>query len=105
MNGRKNENCSGTKNVTTSVGIFVMDPSKPPPKIKSWLHVLEIDGGEVGKDPNGTVFLIATKYSSELDASTLVVGRVLEGMDVVKRISCAREHRLSLLRGSKATKR
>ncbi|CAA2980545.1 peptidyl-prolyl cis-trans isomerase CYP26-2, chloroplastic [Olea europaea subsp. europaea] len=86
---KQNDNCSGTKNVATSVGIIVRDPSKPPPKIKLVARKgkLEIDEEEVGMDPNGTEFLIATKDSPELDASTLVVGRVLEGMDVVKRIS------------------
>ncbi|KAL2455205.1 Peptidyl-prolyl cis-trans isomerase CYP26-2 [Forsythia ovata] len=83
------ENCSGTKNVATSVGIIVRDPSKPPPKLKLVARKgkLEIDEEEVGMDRNGTEFLITTKDSPELDASTLVVGRVLEGMDVVKRIS------------------
>jgi peptidyl-prolyl cis-trans isomerase B (cyclophilin B) len=47
---------------------------------------LEIDQEEVGTDPNGTEFVIATKDSPELDASSLVVGRVLEGMEVVEKI-------------------
>lgn len=86
---KQNDNCSETNNVATSVGIIVRDPSKPPPKIKLVARKgkLEIDEEEVGMDPNGTEFLIATKDSPELDASTLVVGRVLEGMDVVKKIS------------------
>ncbi|GFS40721.1 hypothetical protein Acr_00g0070090 [Actinidia rufa] len=47
---------------------------------------LEIDKEEVGKDPNGTAFTIATRDSPELDMLALVVGRVLEGTEVVQRI-------------------
>ncbi|XP_072979211.1 peptidyl-prolyl cis-trans isomerase CYP26-2, chloroplastic [Typha angustifolia] len=80
---------SATKNVAGSVGIVIRDPTKPPPKLKLVARKgkLEVDEEEVGKDPNGTEFVISTKDSPELDASTLVVGRVLEGMDVVERIS------------------
>lgn len=83
-----NERCPGTKNLAGTVGIIVRDPSKPPPKIKLVARQgkLEIDQEEVGKDPNGTEFVIATKDSPELDASSLVVGRVLEGMEVAEKI-------------------
>ncbi|XP_057723099.1 peptidyl-prolyl cis-trans isomerase CYP26-2, chloroplastic [Arachis stenosperma] len=86
---RQYETCSGAKNVAGSVGIVVRDPSKPPPKLKLVARKgkLEIDQEEVGADPNGTEFVIATKDSPELDSSTLVIGRVVEGMEVVKRIS------------------
>lgn len=82
------ESCPGTKNVAGSIGIIVRDPSKPPPKVKLVARngKLEIDQEEVGKAPNGTEFIIATKDSPELDSSALVVGRVLEGTDVVERI-------------------
>nr|GMC71853.1 peptidyl-prolyl cis-trans isomerase CYP26-2, chloroplastic [Ipomoea batatas] len=82
------ESCPGTKNVAGSISIIVRDPSKPPPKVKLVARngKLEIDQEEVGKAPNGTEFIIATKDSPELDSSALVVGRVLEGMDVVERI-------------------
>ncbi|KAG8379379.1 hypothetical protein BUALT_Bualt07G0082500 [Buddleja alternifolia] len=86
---RQNGRCEGRiKNVGKSVGIIVRDPSKPPPKMKLVARKgkLEIDEEEVGVDPNGTEFVIATKDSPELDGSTLVVGRVLEGMEVVDRI-------------------
>lgn len=85
---RTYEGCPGTKNVAGSVGIIVRDPSKPPPKMKlvARMGKLEIDQEEVGIDPNGTEFVIATKDSPELDASSLVVGRVLEGLEVVQRI-------------------
>lgn len=85
---KQQENCSGTKNLAKSVGIVVRDPTKPPPKLKLVARKgkLEIDQEQVGKDPNGTEFVIATKDSPELDASTLVVGRVLQGMEVVERI-------------------
>ncbi|XP_057479510.1 peptidyl-prolyl cis-trans isomerase CYP26-2, chloroplastic-like [Actinidia eriantha] len=85
---RANEICLGTKNLEGSVSIIVRDPLKPPPKLKLVAKggKLEIDEEEVGTDPNGTEFTIATKDSPELDVSALVVGRVLEGMEVVQRI-------------------
>lgn len=85
---RVNGNCQGTKNLEGSVSIIVRDPLKPPPKLKLVAREgkLEIDEEEVGTEPNGTEFTIATKDSPELDAAALVVGRVLEGMEVVKRI-------------------
>lgn len=78
----------GMKNSAGSVSIIVRDPSKPPPKLKLVARKgkLEIDQEEVGTEPNGTEFVIATKDSPELDASALVVGRVLGGMEVVERI-------------------
>ncbi|KAI7986211.1 hypothetical protein LOK49_LG14G00299 [Camellia lanceoleosa] len=85
---RVNGDCPGTKNLAGSVGIIVRDPLKPPPKLKLVAKKgrLEIDEEEIGSDPNGTEFAIAMKDSPELDAAALVVGRVLEGMEVVKRI-------------------
>lgn len=85
---KANESCPGTKNVAKSVSIIVRDPLKPPPKVKLVARngKLEVDEEEVGKDPNGTEFVISTKDSPELDASALVVGRVLEGMEVVEKI-------------------
>ncbi|KAK4800904.1 hypothetical protein SAY86_021391 [Trapa natans] len=85
---RRFEKCSGTKNMAGTVGIIVRNPSKPPPNLKLVARKgkLEIDQEEVVKDPNGTEFVISVKDSPELDASTLVVGTVLEGMEVVKRI-------------------
>lgn len=80
--------CPGTKNLAGTVGIVVRDPLKPPPKLKLVARQgkLEIDEEEVGAEPNGTEFVIATKDSPELDASVLVVGRVLEGMEVAQKI-------------------
>ncbi|TXG51524.1 hypothetical protein EZV62_024048 [Acer yangbiense] len=85
---RNYEQCPGTKNLAGTVSIIVRDPLKPPPKLKLVARKgkLEIDQEEVGKDPNGTEFVIATKDSPELDASALVVGRVLEGMEVVEKV-------------------
>ncbi|KAF3437312.1 hypothetical protein FNV43_RR20065 [Rhamnella rubrinervis] len=83
------ERCgAGTKNLAGSVSIVVRDPSKPPPKPKLVARKgkLEIDQEEVGTAPNGTEFVIASKDSPELDVSALVVGKVLEGMEVVERI-------------------
>lgn len=85
---KQNENCKGTKNLAKCVGIVVRDPTKPPPKLKLIARKgkLEIGEEEVGVQSNGTEFVICSKDSPELDASCLVVGRVLEGMDVVERI-------------------
>ncbi|XP_031372222.1 peptidyl-prolyl cis-trans isomerase CYP26-2, chloroplastic [Punica granatum] len=85
---REFEKCPGTKNLAGTVGIIVRNPSKPPPNLKLVARQgkLEIDQEEVVKDPNATEFVISIKDSPELDASTLVIGTVLEGMEVVKRI-------------------
>lgn len=71
-----------------AVSIIVRDPSKPPPKLKLVARQgnLEIDQDEVGIDRSSTEIVIATKDSPELDASSLIVGSVLEGMEVVDRI-------------------
>lgn len=42
---------------------------------------------EARPDPNGTEFMIVTADAPELDASNLVVGRVVEGLDVVNQIA------------------
>ncbi|KZV56502.1 peptidyl-prolyl cis-trans isomerase cyclophilin-type family protein [Dorcoceras hygrometricum] len=85
---KQNGSCVGTKNVAKTVSIIVKDPLKPPPKLTLVARKgkLELGQEEVGTDPNGTEFVIATKDSPELDVSALVVGRVIEGMDVVERI-------------------
>ncbi|KAK9091164.1 hypothetical protein Sjap_024341 [Stephania japonica] len=87
---RSSENASGpAKNNAGSVGILVRDPSKPPPKMKlvAKRGRLEVDSEEVGVSPNGTEFVISIRDAPELDKSTLVIGRVVDGMDVVERIS------------------
>lgn len=86
---RVNEKCSGTKNMAGTVGIIVRDPSKPPPKLKLVARQgkLVVDQEEVGMEPNGTEFTISVKDSPELDDSALVIGTVLEGMQVVDRIA------------------
>ena len=82
------EKCPGIKNLAGTVSLVVRDPLRPPPKLKLVAREgkLEIDEEEVKPTPNGTEFIIATKDSPELDESALVVGRVLEGMEVVERI-------------------
>ncbi|XVE63909.1 hypothetical protein DITRI_Ditri07aG0059000 [Diplodiscus trichospermus] len=82
------DKCAGVKNLAGTVSIIVRDPSKPPPKLKLVARKgkLEIDEEEIGTEPNGTEFTIAIKDSPELDASALVVGEVLEGMEVVNKI-------------------
>ncbi|GJT27298.1 peptidyl-prolyl cis-trans isomerase CYP26-2, chloroplastic [Tanacetum coccineum] len=86
---KENGRCPGTKNIAGTIGIIVRDPLKPPPKQKLVARngKLVIDEEEIGKDPNGTEFVITTKDSPELDASTLVIGKVLEGMEVVEKMT------------------
>ncbi|KAL5726337.1 peptidylprolyl isomerase [Ranunculus cassubicifolius] len=86
---RLNEKCPGVKNKALAVSLIVRNPLKPPNKIKLVARKgkLEIDEEEVGTSPNGTEFVISSKDSPELDSSALVVGRVLEGMDVVEKLS------------------
>ncbi|XP_030493316.2 peptidyl-prolyl cis-trans isomerase CYP26-2, chloroplastic [Cannabis sativa] len=86
---RAKEKCSGIKNVAGTVSLVVRDPSRPPPKQKLVARggKLEIDEEEVKAAPNGTEFIITMKDSPELDDSALVVGKVLEGMEVVEKIS------------------
>ncbi|KAK8485621.1 hypothetical protein V6N13_032379 [Hibiscus sabdariffa] len=82
------DKCPGVKNLAGTVSLLVRDPSKPPPKLKLVARKgkLEIDQEEVGTEPNGTEFVISINDSPELDASALVIGQVLDGMEVVKRI-------------------
>lgn len=84
----KTNKCPGTKNLAGSLSMIVRYPSRPPPKLKLVAREgkLEIDQEEVGIGPNGTEFVITTKDSPELDASALVIGRVLEGMEVAERL-------------------
>eukprot|EP00262_Sarcandra_glabra_P002158 TRINITY_DN12414_c1_g1_i1.p1 TRINITY_DN12414_c1_g1~~TRINITY_DN12414_c1_g1_i1.p1 ORF type:complete len:335 (+),score=49.16 TRINITY_DN12414_c1_g1_i1:40-1044(+) len=86
---REKGRCAGIKCLAGTVGIVVRDPSRPPPKIKLVARggKIEIDEEEVGVQPNGTEFVIITRDSPELDESTVVIGRVLDGMDVVEKIS------------------
>ncbi|KAD4888855.1 hypothetical protein R6Q59_034251 [Mikania micrantha] len=86
---KENVRCPGTKNTVGSIGIIVRDPLKPPPKQKLVARngKLVIDEEEIGKEPNGTEFVISTKDSPDLDASTLVIGKILEGIEVVEKIA------------------
>jgi peptidyl-prolyl cis-trans isomerase B (cyclophilin B) len=78
-----------TMHAAGAVSIVVRDPSLPPPKPKLVARggKLEIQEEQVGVVPNGTEFVIATRDSPELDATALVVGRVVDGMDVVGKIA------------------
>ncbi|ERN11351.1 hypothetical protein AMTRI_Chr04g179680 [Amborella trichopoda] len=79
----------GIRNRRGSVGIVIRDPSKPPPELKlvAKQGKLEIKEEEARGNPNGTMFTIATKDAPELDDTTLLVGRVLDGWEVVDIIS------------------
>ncbi|XP_051222455.1 peptidyl-prolyl cis-trans isomerase CYP26-2, chloroplastic [Lolium perenne] len=78
-----------TMHVAGAVSIVVRDPSLPPPRPKLVARggKLEIQEEQAGVVPNGTEFVIATRDSPELDASALVVGKVVDGMDVVAKIA------------------
>eukprot|EP01018_Ginkgo_biloba_P007778 Gb_20584 [translate_table: standard] len=81
--------CEGIKTFGGAVCLIIKDPSKPPSQVKLVARQgkLEVKEEEVRPDPNGTEFLIVTKNAPELDPTTLVVGRVLSGMDVVDKIA------------------
>ncbi|MCO5569528.1 hypothetical protein L7F22_023242 [Adiantum nelumboides] len=81
-----------TKNVKGAVSIIVTDPSKPPPKTKLIAKdgKFEVIEEELRPDPNGTQFAIVTQDSPQLDASNLVVGKVVDGFDVLKLLSSVR---------------
>lgn len=80
--------CKGTRTFRGSVGLIVRDPSKPPPQIKLVTKEgrFQIREEEAKPNPNGTEFVIATKNAEDLGSSSLLIGRVLSGMDVVDRI-------------------
>lgn len=85
-----NRRCpSLTKNVAGSVSIVVKDLAKPPPKPKLVAKdgKFEVIEEEFRPDPNGTQFTISTQDSPQLDASNLVVGKLIDGFDVLKIIS------------------
>lgn len=77
------------KNTAGSVGIIVRNPSKPPPKEKivAKQGKLQVVKEEVGVEPNGTEFVIVTKDSPELDQSVLVIGTVVDGMEVAEKLT------------------
>lgn len=85
----KQDRCGGVRSVAGMVGIVVKNPLIRPPSTKIVAREgrieVEEEDGEMG--PNGTEFVIATKDSPEMDAAALVVGRVVDGMEVVERIA------------------
>ncbi|KAI5074500.1 hypothetical protein GOP47_0010461 [Adiantum capillus-veneris] len=83
---------NSTKNVAGAVSIIVRDPSKPPPKPKLIAKdgKFEVIEEELRPDPNGTQFAIIMQDSPQLDASNLVVGKVVDGFDVLKLMSGVR---------------
>ncbi|KAK3160132.1 hypothetical protein QOZ80_1BG0055590 [Eleusine coracana subsp. coracana] len=79
----------GVHGAAGAVSIVVRDPGLPPPKPKLVAKggKLEVEEEQVGVVPNGTEFVITTKEAPELDASAVLLGRVLDGMDVVEKIA------------------
>ncbi|KFK41846.1 hypothetical protein AALP_AA2G178800 [Arabis alpina] len=84
--GKRGEKCSEIK--AGSVGIVVRDPLRPPPKTKIVARngKLEVEEEEIAVGPNGTEFVITAVDSPELEESVLVIGKVLEGMEVVEKM-------------------
>ncbi|CAL4964734.1 unnamed protein product [Urochloa decumbens] len=72
-----------------AVSIVVRDPSLPPPKPKLVAKggKLKVEEEQVGVVPNGTEFVVTTAAAPELDEAAVLVGRVLDGMDVVEKIA------------------
>lgn len=72
-----------------AVSIVVRDPSLPPPKPKLVAKggKLAVEEEQVGVAPNGTEFVITTGAAPGLDGAAVLVGRVLDGMDVVAKIA------------------
>jgi peptidyl-prolyl cis-trans isomerase B (cyclophilin B) len=82
--------CGGAAHAAAgAVSIVVRDPDLPPPKPKLVARggKLKVEEEQVGVVPNGTEFVITTREAPELDASAVLVGRVLDGMDVVEKIA------------------
>ncbi|KAL6627559.1 hypothetical protein ACP70R_031285 [Stipagrostis hirtigluma subsp. patula] len=81
--------CGGVHGAAGAVSLVVRDPSLPPPKPKLVAKggKLAVEEEPVGVAPNGTEFVITTGEAPELDASAVLVGRVLDGMDVVAKIA------------------
>eukprot|EP00250_Pteridium_aquilinum_P016125 c22956_g1_i1 orf=61-1110(+) len=88
-----NRRCqNSTRNIAGMVSIIVKDLAKPPPKPKLVAKdgKFEVIEEELRPDPNGTQFIINTQDSPQLDASNLVVGKVVDGFDVLKIINSVR---------------
>ncbi|KAJ1282955.1 hypothetical protein BS78_03G090600 [Paspalum vaginatum] len=81
--------CGGLHAAAGAVSIVVRDPSLPPPKPKLVAKggKLAVEEEQVGVAPNGTEFVITTGAAPGLDESAVLVGRVLDGMDVVAKIA------------------
>lgn len=81
--------CGAVHAAAGAVSIVVRDPSLPPPKPKLVARggKLEVEEEQAGVVPNGTEFVVTTEAAPELDASAVLVGRVLDGMDVVAKIA------------------
>ena len=77
---------SPLSNTSLSVSLYAIDPLLPPPKDKLVARNgrLVTVQEEVKAAPNGTAFAVSFSDCPQLDASHLVVGRVLEGTDVLE---------------------
>lgn len=75
-------------NSAFSVSLFAIDPSIPPPKQKLVARGgrLEMVEEALKQPPNGTDFAITFSDCPDLDATHLVVGRVVAGFETLKTV-------------------
>eukprot|EP00468_Gymnochlora_sp_CCMP2014_P013117 CAMPEP_0167754952 /NCGR_PEP_ID=MMETSP0110_2-20121227/8556_1 /TAXON_ID=629695 /ORGANISM="Gymnochlora sp., Strain CCMP2014" /LENGTH=251 /DNA_ID=CAMNT_0007640889 /DNA_START=273 /DNA_END=1028 /DNA_ORIENTATION=+ len=76
-----------------TVSLVVRSAEPPPPPTKKLVassgRLITVEEAPKGYvEPNGSEFIITTKEGvSDLDKTNLVVGRVIEGMEVISRVS------------------
>lgn len=49
--------------------------------------LIRVEEAQPGESPNGSAFVITTQPAPELDATNLVIGRLVDGMDVVHQLT------------------
>eukprot|EP00897_Mesotaenium_endlicherianum_P009381 jgi/Mesen1/8471/ME000478S07963 len=78
------------KNARGTVSLVCYDPTIPPPKSKLVAKdgkLINVEEAAARTQPNGTEFAVNFADAPEMDGVSSVVGRVLEGLDVVARIA------------------
>lgn len=49
--------------------------------------LIRVEEAQPGESPNGSGFVITTQAAPQLDATNLVVGHVIHGMDIVEQLT------------------
>ena len=49
--------------------------------------LIRVEEAQAGESPNGSGFVITTQAAPQLDATNLVVGHVVDGMDIVQQLT------------------